>query len=268
MSKNTHKTLKSAQSRTKTADHCTKSSPACKPLILAVETSGRLGSVAIAEGQQILAEVPFSIPMKHSAEILPAVNDLITRFDRKPKEIEHVYISVGPGSFTGLRIAVTLAKIMGLTNSANIVPVDTLDVIAANATDYINEKNTAVEKIAAILDAKRGQFFIAVYERETGENTIAGTWKKVIADCLMTASQFVGQFAGKDKPIWLLGEGLLFYKDKFQADGIGFLDQQYWTPRAANVHALGWPKAQAGLFTDPLALQPKYMRQPDAKPKI
>ena len=85
-----------------------------------------------------------------------------------PEEIEQIYISVGPGSFTGLRIAVTLAKTMHLASAAKIVAVDTLDVIAANINDYIKEQtNGFPEKIATIIDAKRGQFFIAVYQRNS-----------------------------------------------------------------------------------------------------
>ena len=241
-------------------------------MILAIETSGRTGSVAIALGEQLLSEAYFSGPMRHSAEIFPAVHKLLVRFSRKPKEIEHIYISVGPGSFTGLRIAVALAKIMHLANAAKIIAVDTLDVIAANATDYIKdlssvapakeeEKAKGLAKIATILDAKRGQFFIAAYQNKQGQ------WKKSMPDCLMTAGQFIENCGGKSRPVWLLGEGLVYHKDKFKADGIRFLDERYWNPRAEKVYMLGWQKALAGQFADPLTLQPTYLRRPDIKEK-
>jgi tRNA threonylcarbamoyladenosine biosynthesis protein TsaB len=239
-----------------------------KPLILAIETSGRTGSVAIALGEQLLSEAYFSGPMRHSAEIFPAVHKLLVRFSRKPKEIKHIYISVGPGSFTGLRIAAALAKTMHLANAAKIIAVDTLDVIAANATDYIKdlssvapakeeEKAKGLVKIATILDAKRGQFFIAVYQNEQGQ------WKKSMPDCLMTAGQFIENCGGKSQPVWLLGEGLVYHKDKFKVEGIRFLNERYWNPRAEKVHLLGWQKALAGQFADPLTLQPTYLRRPD-----
>jgi tRNA threonylcarbamoyladenosine biosynthesis protein TsaB len=239
-----------------------------KPLILAVETSGRTGSVAIALGEQMLSEAHFPGPMRHSAEIFPAVQELLKRFSRKPREIEHIYISVGPGSFTGLRIAVALAKIMHLANATKTIAVDTLDVIAANVTDYIKDLSSIapakeeervkdLTKIATILDAKRGQFFIAAYENKQGR------WEKTMPDCLMTAEQFLENFAGSFQTIWLLGEGLVFYKDKFKADGIRFLDEKYWNPRAEKVYKLGWQKALAGQFADPLTLQPTYLRKPD-----
>lgn len=227
-------------------------------MILAIETSGRTGSVAIALGEQMLSEANFSGPMRHSAEIFPAVNNLLVRFSRKPKEIEHIYISVGPGSFTGLRIAVALAKTMHLANAVKIITVDTLDVIAANASDYITEEKAKdLNKIATILDAKRGQFFIAAYQNKQGQ------WKKSMPDCLMTAEQFIENCGGKSRPVWLLGEGLVYHKDKFKADGIRFLDEKYWNPRAEKVYKLGWQKALAGQFADPLTLQPTYLRKPD-----
>lgn len=232
-----------------------------KPLILAVETSGRLGSVAIAIGEEILGETQFSGPMRHSSELFPAIHGLLRRFSQKPKEIEQTYISVGPGSFTGLRIAVALAKTMHLANAAKIVPVDTLDVIAANAIDYVQEKNARTDKFATILDAKRGQFYIAAYQKE--ETRL----EKNLPNCLMTASQFLDRFAGNTEPIWLLGEGLVYHTDDFKAENIHFLDKNYWNPRAAKVHSLGWELALKGKFADPVTLQPNYLLRPAAEVK-
>jgi tRNA threonylcarbamoyladenosine biosynthesis protein TsaB len=236
------------------------------PLILAAETSGRTGSVAIAAGEQLLGETTFSGSMRHSSEIFPAVCALLDNAQRKHKEVEHVYISVGPGSFTGLRIAVTLAKLMHLANGAKIVAVDTLDVIAANAADYAKDEDAGAARIATILDAKRGQFFIAAY-RLSSDHSSDTQYEKILPDCLMTSSQFLEKFADKAEPIWLLGEGLLYYKDAFNSDSIHFLPEKYWKPCAAKVHLLGWEKALAGQFADPLTLQPTYIRRPEAEEK-
>ncbi|MCK4294224.1 MAG: tRNA (adenosine(37)-N6)-threonylcarbamoyltransferase complex dimerization subunit type 1 TsaB [Planctomycetes bacterium] len=270
------------------------------PLILALETSSRIGSVALASGKNLLAQSSFSGPMRHSAEIFPAIVGLMDRFGRNPQQIDHVYISAGPGSFTGLRIAVTIAKTMHLANAAKIVPIDTLDVIAANVTEILStthantqellESNSAVpetsparplpiNKIAAILDAKRNQFFIAVYNhspkadntpqdsKHAIRDTQYGIWKKTMPDSLMTAARFLDEFAQPGHPIYLLGDGLLYHNDKFKADGTRLLDQKYWSPRASNVHLLGWQMALAHQFADPLTLTPKYIRRPQAQEK-
>jgi tRNA threonylcarbamoyl adenosine modification protein YeaZ len=265
------------------------------PLTLAIETSSRIGSVAIAVGKNFLAEKTFSAPIKHSAEIFPAIRDLLKRFKLKPDNIEQIHISAGPGSFTGLRIAVTFAKTMHLANNAKIIAVDTLDVIAANAYDYIKDNKITTlptktshritekvdikestnkefpERIAAILDAKRGQFFIAVYRR----NNSAGPqtekkciWKKIFPDSLMTASRFLNQFTQNEKPIWLLGDGLLYHKDKFKDDAVRFIDEKYWSPRASKVLILGREKALTNKFENPVTLTPNYLLRPDIKIKI
>jgi tRNA threonylcarbamoyladenosine biosynthesis protein TsaB len=225
-----------------------------EPLILAVETSGRLGSVALAQGAKLLGEQHFTGPMRHSAEVFPAIVGLLDRFGKKADKIEQVYISVGPGSFTGLRIAVTIAKTMALASGAKIIAVDTLDAIAAN----INPQDKS-EQLGVILDAKRGQFFIAVYEKSRGG------LEKILPDSLMTAEEFLGRFT--DKPIALIGEGLVFYRNNFTHKNIRVLDEKYWNPSAANVHRLGWQMARRGQFTDPIALTPNYLRQPDVKLK-
>ena len=246
-------------------------------LILAIETSSRIGSVALARGDELLDEKEFSAPLKHSSEIFPAISALLSRFELKPGRIAQVYISGGPGSFTGLRIAATLAKTMHLATGVKIVSVDTLDVVAANVVSLTEAdgaaempKEAAHERIAAIVDAKRGQFFVAVYERgPLGHHQLKSSpkWLKVLPDRLMRPEQFVIDFAASNKDIWLLGDGLLYYKEKFQAQGIRFFEDKYWSPRASKVHLLGRHMAARDEFADPLTLIPNYLRGPDVKIK-
>ncbi len=246
------------------------------PLILAVETSSRLGSVALALGAEMLAESGFSAPLRHSAEIFPAIRGLLDAAGRDPREIEHVYVSCGPGSFSGLRIAVTIAKMMNLANAARIVAVDTLDVVAANVVDLTGAgcRSTgdyqtpapSCQRLAAVLDAKRGSFFIAVYERQAETQDAGrkpGVWRKVLDDSLMTSADFLSRFAGRQEPVWLLGDGLVYYRDSFRAEGVRFFEQTYWSAQARHVHALGWHRALRGQFCDPLTLTPNYLRTPD-----
>ena len=243
-------------------------------LILAIETSSRVGSVALALGPNLLAQTTFTAPMRHSAEVFPAITALMRRFDRSPEHIDNIYISIGPGSFTGLRISVTIAKAIHLANSAPIVAVDTLDVIAANAP-YTHTMRP-IKKIATILDAKRNQFYIAAYQRapkptydirHTTYDIPHQTWQRIIADSLITPTEFLDTFADPANPIYLLGDGLLYHKDKFKSPGTRFLHERYWSPQAANVHALGYQLALAERFADPLKLIPTYIRCPQAEEK-
>ncbi|MFA5422653.1 MAG: tRNA (adenosine(37)-N6)-threonylcarbamoyltransferase complex dimerization subunit type 1 TsaB [Phycisphaerae bacterium] len=226
-----------------------------KPLIIAVETSGRHGSVALATGEELLAQKDFSQQMRHSSELLPAIEKLLERFGKKSSQIQHVYLSIGPGSFTGLRIAVTFAKTLAMADSVKIVTVNTSDVIFANVQEHSSELKC--DRFATILDAKRGQYFIAAFTRfDSG-------CKKILSDCMMNAEQIVEGFADTKRSTALLGEGLVYHADKFKTNGIIITDQKYWWPAAANVHRLGWEKAIKGEFTNAAELQPLYLRQPE-----
>jgi tRNA threonylcarbamoyl adenosine modification protein YeaZ len=254
-------------------------------VILAVETSSRIGSAALALGAALLEEIRFSAPMQHSSELFPVLADLLKGHGYTPADIDQIYIAIGPGSFTGLRIAVTMAKAMHLANAVRIVTVDSLDVVTANLSDITGARSetrggeTIPDRIAALFDAKRGQFYASVYQwaiPELGESRgddaegpgyripgpDNGLWKKIAPDSLMTAQEIVEGFARPDR-IGLLGDGLLYHRDKFNMDRVVVLSERYWSPRAGMVHRLGWQKARAGRFADPLALTPFYLRSPE-----
>ncbi len=238
--------------------------PGQQPLILAIETSGRTGSIALAVGHKILGEKKFSAKMRHSAEIIPSIKSLLEQHHKKTHQIKHLYISIGPGSFTGLRIAVTIAKTMHLANNQiKIVEVDTLDAIASNVIDLYgcspNQKQ--FQRIGVILDAKKGLFFTAVFEK------LENHWQKISQDQLLTINQFVNTFCNSNRPLWLLGEGLVYNKDKFKNNSIEFFDESYWFPCAAKIAQLGYQKAMRQEFTNPLKLQPNYIKLPDVDEK-
>jgi tRNA threonylcarbamoyl adenosine modification protein YeaZ len=253
--------------------------------ILAVETSSRIGSVAIARGDALIEESVFSGPMQHSAEIFPAIADLLARHGRTPEDIDEVHIAIGPGSFTGLRIAVTLAKAMHLAQGVRIVTVDSLDVVATNLADGARDGTSRVDhgrptalpdRIAALFDAKRGQFYASIYDRRAADADqtppedfpgyqIPGPgdaiWRKIHQDSLMTAREIIEGFAGAST-LGVLGDGLLYHREQFTEDRVVVIPEESWSPHAANAHRLGRQKARAGLFADPLTLTPFYLRGP------
>jgi tRNA threonylcarbamoyladenosine biosynthesis protein TsaB len=242
--------------------------------VLAVETSSLTGSAALALGPRIIAQRKLSGPLRHNAELFEAVRALLKAAGLKPFLIRQVYISAGPGSFTGLRIAVTMAKIMNLACSARIVTVNSLDAVAANAICG-RGISASIDRIAAVVDARRGYFYAAVYEKRHGRSTRNGDaagndfftslgWEKTAADRVTAPQEFTDEFAGAEKPLWLLGEALLRHKDRFAVKGARFLDRRLWGPTAAKVHLLGRYRALAGIFADAAALQPTYLCPPPA----
>src|SRR4051812_29443518 len=118
------------------------------PRALAVDTSGRIGSVAVVDNGHVLAEERFAHGLQHAAMILPIIDSLTRAQGWAPRDVEELYVSAGPGSFTGLRIGITLAKTMALATGVKLVAVPSVRVLAENAPPGATD-------LIIVLDAKR-----------------------------------------------------------------------------------------------------------------
>lgn len=229
---------------------------------LSIETSGRVGSVCVSRGPAVLEEARLSGKMRHSSELMPAVRELLTRHKLKATDVEYFYFPVGPGSFTGLRIAVTMAKMISFALPVGLVAVNSLDVIAENTTEYAEQTGRPVRRAAAILDAKRDLFYASVYRLG------AAGWEVVEGNLLISADELIGRFAdSSEEPLHVLGEGLHYYRGKFAHENVTVLPEAFWPACARNVLKVGYRKAAAGELTDPNTLTPLYIRRPEAVEK-
>ena len=126
--------------------------------ILAIETSSRVGSMALAAGDELLAVEEFQRNLRHVAELLPAMERATRKLGWKAADVDEVYVSAGPGSFTGLRIGITVAKTLAQACGVRIVAVPSIKVIAANGPgEAVN--------VGVVLDAKRKQVFAGRFQR-------------------------------------------------------------------------------------------------------
>lgn len=228
-------------------------------LSLAVECSGRTGSVALGIGDAIISKATLSGFQKNSAELLPTVQQLLLDKNLNPDNISHIYIPIGPGSFTGIRIGVTLAKMASFSNKVKIVAVDTLESIAWNAFGYFEIHKVDYCRLASVLDAKRGFFYIALFEWNCGQI------KRLSDDMLIRPAEFLEKFTQDTPKVHLLGEGLLYYQNLFESANTVIIDKSLWAACADSVWMLARKKALIGEFTDPNALTPLYIRRPEAE---
>ena len=102
--------------------------PVTEERIIAVETSGRKGSVALAAGPLVVATRTFATNVEHARELLPSVDSLVHEQGWTPRSLTQCHLSIGPGSFTGLRVAVTFARLLATASDVRICAVPTLDV--------------------------------------------------------------------------------------------------------------------------------------------
>ena len=220
---------------------------------LAIETSGRVGSVAVAVDGEAVAAEHFSHGLRHAAGLVPIIDRLCAAQGWRPGDVEEVYVSAGPGSFTGLRVGVTVAKSLAFATGARVVAVPSVEVLARNAP-------AGWANLVIVLDAKRGQIFTASFENRDGRPvTREPAQLSTLADML----------ARTPRPVHLLGEGLPFHEGAIPAGDARVIrcPPDTWQGRASVVATRGAELARAGRFTDPARLTPIYIRKPEAEEK-
>jgi tRNA threonylcarbamoyladenosine biosynthesis protein TsaB len=218
---------------------------------LAIETSSRIGSVAIVEDGRVVAEDEFPHGLQHAAQLVVRIDQLCKARGCSPANLQELYVSVGPGSFTGLRIGITLAKTLAFATGAKIVTVPTVEVLAQNAP-------TDATELLIVLDAKRGQIFTARLARER-----EGWVEREPAHL----DDLPSMLARAPRPIWLLGEGIPHHRQFIPEDdsSVSLTSSDLWQPRAAAVARIGLELASRNAFVEPDRLTPLYVRKPEAQ---
>lgn len=229
--------------------------------ILAVETSGRRGSLALAIGDALVDEVGFATDRERARDLLPCADELVRKHGVAPSDIDEVHISNGPGSFTGLRIAVTFARHMALATGAKLRAVPTLDVIAANALALASPPACVIP----MLDAKKDQVFAAAFLLKDGEYECVAS-ARMVPPVEFVEAQIAQVY---DSSCMLLGEGLQHHEKKFEVlvtqGDVQFGANELWWPHASRVIEIGrWLVKRDG-FTDAHSLVPDYVRRPEAE---
>jgi tRNA threonylcarbamoyladenosine biosynthesis protein TsaB len=221
---------------------------------LAIETSARTGSIAAVEDGNVVAEEQFEHGLQHAAQIIPIIDRLCRARSWGPADLDELYVSAGPGSFTGLRIGITLAKTMALATGVKLVAVPTMRVLVENAPADARHE-------VLVLDAKREQIFTARFERDE-----QGSWVEREPAHL---DSLVGMLRRVPRPVHLLGEGIPYHEKFVPRDDAGVIvtPQELWRPRAHVVAEIGGRMARDGQFSDPDRFAPIYIRKPEAEEK-
>jgi len=223
-----------------------------QPRIVAIETTGRPGSVAVAIGDEMLEMLSFSADLRHAAELLPAVRRLCEQVGWRAEDIEEVYVSAGPGSFTGCRIGVTVARTLALAVGVRLVSVPTVDVIARNALAL----EAVPENLAVVLDAQRRQIYAAVFHREGDGYRRDGDIRTGPPTSVLSEVP---------KPCAALGEGIAYHRKAIEDLSLAVLPETIWAARASHVLEIGRGLAKEGCFTEATRLEPIYVRLPEAE---
>ena len=223
------------------------------PRALAIETSSRVGSIAAVEDGRVLADEQFEHGLQHAAQIVPIIDRLTRARGWSPRELEELYVSAGPGSFTGLRIGITLAKTLALASGVKLVAVPTVRVLVENAP-------SDARHVVIVLDAKRDQIFTARFER------VGEAWVEREPAQLSSVHEML---ARSPRPVHLLGEGIPYHQKFLEnlPSDVVVTPMESWRPHASVVAKLGDEMARRGQFVDADRFTPIYIRKPEAEEK-
>lgn len=164
--------------------------------ILAIDTSNQPLSVAVLEDDHLLVTKTMNISRNHSKTLMPVVAELLDDCHWDPKDIDRIVVAEGPGSYTGLRIGVTTAKVLASTLNKELVGISSLKVIAANVNSNVDLT------IVPYFDARNLNVFAGVYSIKNGRlMTVIEDQHISFQDLLNQVQQFSGQivFVGPEK---------------------------------------------------------------------
>ncbi|MFC1855635.1 tRNA (adenosine(37)-N6)-threonylcarbamoyltransferase complex dimerization subunit type 1 TsaB [Thermodesulfobacteriota bacterium] len=227
-------------------------------LILALDTTSMNLSCAITKDGKCLAEFSLFTEATHSERLLSLISDTLRATNLDIADMDYYACSVGPGSFTGLRIGLSTIKGLAYANNKRIAAVSSLDALSENVqfSDY---------DICPMIDARKGEVFTAFYKRKKGGLPFYQSIKSKTDEINVTPDTLFNMV--KRKTIFL-GNGALLYKDALKSkleDKVILMPYEMNFIKAFNVAKIGLSKIENGETISPDELLPVYIRESDAE---
>jgi tRNA threonylcarbamoyladenosine biosynthesis protein TsaB len=235
--------------------------------ILALETTDLAGSVAVSDGSNVLLELELNPGQRSAQSLAPAIKSLLQQVGWQPAEVQLVAVTVGPGSFTGLRVGVTTAKTFAYTVGAEILGIDTLETIAAQragtSSSPASSKNELIIdtslQLQVIFDAQRGDIVAGSFARSED-----GWFRPIDKQRLISIDQWLADL----RPGMAVTGPILNKLQSRLPPDIMVLEERYWHPRAAQVARLAARDYATGHRDDLWTLLPRYSRRSAAEEKL
>jgi tRNA threonylcarbamoyladenosine biosynthesis protein TsaB len=220
--------------------------------ILAIETTAFTGSIALLEDDRVIAESRLPDELRSAQSLAPAIESLLANTGWPVSTLNLIAVAQGPGSFTGLRVGVTTTKTLAYAIGAEVMGIDTLEVLAAQAGE-------SPARIHPVLDAQRGQLFTAAFTWSEGQAFPLRQSATAIAD-------LSPWLAGLQRDDVVIGPVLTKLHSQIP-DMVVRADSARCDPQAATVGRLAFRDYHAGRRDDLWKLVPHYHRLSAAEEK-
>jgi tRNA threonylcarbamoyladenosine biosynthesis protein TsaB len=219
--------------------------------VLALDTSTSVGSVAVGEGDRLLAEILLTVGSGHSSALLPAIDRALRSAGLEAGDLAGVVVGGGPGSFTGVRIAAATAK--GIVHAAGVPMFAYSSLLAAAAGCW-----GADRPVCALFDARRRDVYAACYR-------FGAKVDEVMAPEAVTVDEVLDRFRGGPPPLFT-GEAAVIHRAEIErASGARVVPAHLAAPRASALLALLRAEPEAGRVAEPAHWEPDYVRASGAE---
>ncbi|WKA55341.1 tRNA (adenosine(37)-N6)-threonylcarbamoyltransferase complex dimerization subunit type 1 TsaB [Planococcus shixiaomingii] len=192
-------------------------------IYLGIDTSNSPLAVALMKDDTVLIEETTNLKINHSLTAMPAVEEMLAKAKISPRDLTHIAVAEGPGSYTGVRIGVTIAKTLAWSLKLPLYMVSSLKVLAANGQGFDG-------LICPIMDARRGTAFTGAYDGNSLES--------IIPDQHSDLKEFLEQLKLHNKPVLFTGIDVSIHEQlirEVMGDAASFSALQDRLPRAANL---------------------------------
>lgn len=221
--------------------------------LLAIDTSGNSTGIAVAVDGAVVSELTERGGPRHAQKLNARVASLLEGVDVEKEALTAIAVTVGPGSFTGLRVGLAAAKGFALGLGVPLVGVSTLEAMAHRASPFPG-------LVAPVLDARKKQVYASAHDGTSGE--------RLLEERAWDPEEFALAVKGKGERFLYLGSGLGPYGDLFEkasGDGFSRAGEERWAVAPASVALLGLRNMEAGKGCSPEELSPVYLRLSEAE---
>ncbi|AEP00723.1 tRNA (adenosine(37)-N6)-threonylcarbamoyltransferase complex dimerization subunit type 1 TsaB [Weizmannia coagulans] len=221
--------------------------------VLAIDTSNEVLGVSLADDHVVLAEYMTNLKKNHSVRVMPAVQEVMEACGIKPAELDKIVVAKGPGSYTGIRIGVTIAKTMAWSLQIPLVGVSSLKLLAASGRYFDGY-------ISPLFDARRGRIYTGLYRYENG------VLQTVVEDCNVSSAEWGTRLSALEAPVLLIGQHVALHEAvlaKKLGDKMAVADWTLHNPRPGELARLGMDEPDAEIHT----FVPNYIRLVEAEAK-
>ncbi|WP_025247681.1 tRNA (adenosine(37)-N6)-threonylcarbamoyltransferase complex dimerization subunit type 1 TsaB [Mannheimia varigena] len=214
--------------------------------ILALDTATEACSVALLHNGKISTLDEIS-PRSHTQRILPMVDELLTQANIQIKDVNYLVFGRGPGSFTGVRVGVSVAQGLAMGANLPVVAVSNLKAMAEEAYQKLG-----AEKVIALIDARMNEVYFAQFERN-GEQ-----WNEVVVEQVCSPEKAISQFQISENMI-VVGTGWAAYS-QFSEQNLPLVVSEITLPSAEYMLSIAQEEITKGNVQSALEIEPVYLR--------